>query len=203
MAAAKDATKEVEKNPTEGTAEDSSGGDASGNGSPSKKSLGPKEPPAFMWKLVGKSGGYVLTLFKAAEREDVEAQLQRLAREGYYQDLEILDINAEVKQSNPPAPPQGEKKGSDASAAKSAKRSKKAVRQPVIARPKVRSASSKSKAGDDTKTAKQAARKSKSTKSAKSAAKKSAGKKKTTKKTGTSKSTAKKSASRKAVKKKK
>ena len=40
-----------------------------------RKTSGPKDAVPFRWKLVGKSHGVVLTLFKAVEREEVEAQL--------------------------------------------------------------------------------------------------------------------------------
>ena len=39
-----------------------------------KKTLGQKEVIPFEWKLIGDAEGYSLTLFKAIEREEVEAQ---------------------------------------------------------------------------------------------------------------------------------
>lgn len=66
-----------------------------------RKPLGAKEVIPFKWKLVGRGGDLVVTLFKSVEREDVEAQFERLSREGYYADLQILDINAKVEQPKP------------------------------------------------------------------------------------------------------
>ena len=67
-----------------------------------KKSLGAKEPINFKWKLVGLSQGVALTLFKSVEREEIDAQLERLQKDGYYTELRILDINEKVLQPNPP-----------------------------------------------------------------------------------------------------
>ncbi|MCG3130940.1 MAG: hypothetical protein FLDDKLPJ_01714 [Phycisphaerae bacterium] len=64
-----------------------------------RRSIGAKEIIPFAWKLVGRSDGMTLTLFKAIEREEVEAQLERSVREGYYTDLKILPI------APPPPPP--------------------------------------------------------------------------------------------------
>ncbi len=66
-----------------------------------RRAPGTKEPIQFLWKLVGHSAGFALTLFKAVEREEVEAQLARIHREGYYTDLKVLDINAKVIQPTP------------------------------------------------------------------------------------------------------
>lgn len=60
---------------------------------------GAKDIPAFKWKLMGRSGDMFLTLFKAVEREEVEAQLERLGKESYYRDLRILDADTVVPQS--------------------------------------------------------------------------------------------------------
>jgi hypothetical protein len=68
-----------------------------------------KEPIIFKWKLIGTSNNMTLTLFKAVEREDVDAQYERTQREGYYTDLKILDADAKVDQ---PAQPKGTKKES-------------------------------------------------------------------------------------------
>jgi len=151
---------------------------------PGKKSLGPKDPPPFLWKLVGRSGHSILTLFKAAEREDADAQLARLSREGYYKDLQILDINAAVKQPKQPRQPAPPKKPARASTPKRPTAAKRVVRQPVIALPRVK------------KVAVAAATKKKTTKS--SPARKSSGKK-----AASRKPPAKKSPARKAIKKKK
>jgi len=74
-----------------------------------KRALGVKEPIIFKWKLVGTSHNATLTLFKAVEREDVDAQFDRTLREGYYTDLKILEADAKVDQ---PAQPKGTKKAS-------------------------------------------------------------------------------------------
>ncbi len=77
------------------------------NGVPVKKPLGVKEVIPFKWKLVGTVNHTTLTLFKAVEREDVEAQLERVGKEGYYTDLRILEKDAKVIQpKQPPKPPE-------------------------------------------------------------------------------------------------
>ena len=76
---------------------------------PGKRALGVKEPIIFKWKLIGTSHNATLTLFKAVEREDVDAQFERTQREGYYTDLKILEADAKVDQ---PAQPKGTKKAS-------------------------------------------------------------------------------------------
>lgn len=48
---------------------------------------------------MGRSGDMYLTLFKAVEREEVEAQLERLGKDSYYRDLRILDADTVVPQS--------------------------------------------------------------------------------------------------------
>ena len=59
-----------------------------------------KEPPAFKWKLAGYVDGLTVTLLKAVDQAEVEAQLERLQAEGYYRDLTIYPIDAKV----PPDP---------------------------------------------------------------------------------------------------
>lgn len=66
---------------------------------PGKKSLGVKEVIPFRWKLLGAADGLTLTLFKSVEREDSDAQLERLQKEGYYKDLRIVEADAKVEQS--------------------------------------------------------------------------------------------------------
>ena len=66
---------------------------------PRRGAPGAKEVPAFKWKLMGRSGDMFLTLFKAVEREEVEAQLERLGKDSYYRDLRILDADTVVPQS--------------------------------------------------------------------------------------------------------
>lgn len=63
-----------------------------------KRSLGVKEPIVFKWKIVGQAHGIILTLFKSVEREDADAQLQRLQGEGYYKDLQIVEAGAKIVQ---------------------------------------------------------------------------------------------------------
>jgi hypothetical protein len=63
-----------------------------------RRHAGAKEVIPFKWKLVGESYGAILTLFKSVEREESEAQLQRVQRDGYYTELRILDIDEEIKQ---------------------------------------------------------------------------------------------------------
>lgn len=68
---------------------------------PGRKSIGVKEVIPFAWKLVGRSDGMMLTLFKAVERDEVDAQFERLTAEGYYKDLQIHPIAPP-----PPKPPE-------------------------------------------------------------------------------------------------
>ena len=75
---------------------------APGGPVPGRKSLGVKEPIVFMWKIVGRSGHMNVTLFKSVEREEVETQIERLTRDGYYTHLQILEATAKVEQ--PPQP---------------------------------------------------------------------------------------------------
>ena len=63
-----------------------------------RKSLGTKEIIPFKWKVVGKSGDFVVTLFKSTERPEADAQLERAHREGYYTDLQIVDVDMQFKQ---------------------------------------------------------------------------------------------------------
>lgn len=80
---------------------------APGGPVPGRKSLGVKEPIVFNWKIVGRSGHMNVTLFKSVEREEVEAQLERLTRDGYYTNLQILEAKAKVEQ--PPQPKEAKK----------------------------------------------------------------------------------------------
>lgn len=70
-----------------------------------KRQLGVKEPIIFKWKILGASEGVILTLFKSVEREEADAQIERLGKEGYYKDLRIVDANEKVVQPKPPPPP--------------------------------------------------------------------------------------------------
>jgi hypothetical protein len=155
---------------------DSPNGNTSPTPAPSpKKPIGTKEVPAFAWKLVGLSSGVRVTLFKAVEHADVEAQLGRLTRDGYYTELEILDIDAKVTQPKSAAPkkssarktakakakptPKAARKKTSGTTSKTAKaRKKTAPARKVKTAPK-RSAKTATKAKKKTK-AKTAARKS-------------------------------------------
>ncbi len=128
-----------------------------------RKSLGVKEPIIFLWKIVGHANGLALTLFKSVEREDADAQLERLTRDGYYTNLEIMEATAKVVQPQPPkevkkaAKPREETKSSPrAESRKTAKSapSKRgsAARRPAARKPAAKSAS-KSSSGKSTKTA--------------------------------------------------
>lgn len=75
---------------------------APGGPVPGRKSLGVKEPIVFKWKVVGRSGHMNVTLFKSVEREEADAQLERLTRDGYYTNLLIMEAAAKVEQ--PPQP---------------------------------------------------------------------------------------------------
>ncbi len=80
---------------------------APGGPVPGRKSLGIKEPIVFKWKIVGRSGHMNVTLFKSVEREEAEAQLERLTRDGYYMHLQIMEASAKVDQ--PPQPKEAKK----------------------------------------------------------------------------------------------
>lgn len=67
-----------------------------------KRPLGVKEVIPLKWKVVGESGGLVLTLFKSVELEDSEAQLERLTKDGFYTNLRLLDVAEKITQ--PPQP---------------------------------------------------------------------------------------------------
>jgi len=69
---------------------------------PAKRPLGVKEPIEFKWKVIGRAAGMILTLFKAVERPDADAQFERLSREGYYKDLEVVESSMKIEQ--PPQP---------------------------------------------------------------------------------------------------
>ena len=85
--------------------------DAAAKRTAPRRSLNVKEIPPFEWKLVGKSRGVFLTLFKAVSLEDVEAQLERVRRDGYYTEISILPLDEPIKQ---PRPPFGRRRGGPA-----------------------------------------------------------------------------------------
>lgn len=134
------------------------------NGTPAKKPLGVKEVIPFQWKLVGTANNMTLTLFKAVEREDVEAQLDRVQKEGYYTNLLILEANAKVAQPKPlpkPAEPKSSKSGKLSEAASKPSKDKaesaaKLKSKKTAPAPKAKSASKPKKAE---KTAKRTAKK--------------------------------------------
>lgn len=75
---------------------------------PGKKPVGVKEVIPFAWKLIGQANGLFLTLFKSVEREDCDAQLDRVKRDGYYTNLRVAPLNEKVEQ---PKPAKSAKKG--------------------------------------------------------------------------------------------
>lgn len=72
-----------------------------------KRALGVKEPIEFKWKVLGSVPGAVLTLFKSVERMDADSQFERLTREGYYKDLQVVEALFKVEQ--PPQPKSAKK----------------------------------------------------------------------------------------------
>lgn len=200
---------------------------SSGDGATAKKSaMGAKEVPAFQWKLLGTANYATLTLFKSVERDDAEAQLERVHKDGYYKDLKIVDIDAKVAQPKQPAAlrkkAEARAKKEANEAKKAAAKSKKKTARPaatikISTRPSVKKAKAAAKAKAKAKaktTAKKAAKKAapKKKKAAAKTAKKSAkaspkkkaaSKKSTAKKAAAKKTTAKKAAAKKKTKRKK
>ena len=127
--AAKTAAKSKEPEELDGAPEADAPASSEGPAQPTtaKRSIGAKEPIIFMWKLLGTSDGVILTLFKAVEREEIEAHLERVAKEGYYTDLRIVDANEKVVQTKPPIPIAPEKPSA---------RSKKAAKPVTVKKPK-------------------------------------------------------------------
>lgn len=134
---------------------------------------GAKEVIPFEWKLIGEANGLALTLFKAIEREDVEAQLERVQREGYYGNLRILGNTEKVKQ--PASPKSGKAVRKEAGTKTTIKVKKAAVKRQKVLKnpPATKAAASKPRPKPKPKTAK--ASKAKATR--KSAKKKTAAKK--------------------------
>ncbi len=85
-------------NSASGPAPGSAQAPAPGSAQRPRKGPGTKDVPPFEWKLVGEANGVILTLFKAVERDEVEAQHVRLTKDGYYTKLRILDVNEKLKQ---------------------------------------------------------------------------------------------------------
>ncbi len=85
-----------------------------------KRSIGVKEVIPFAWKLLGDAcDGMTMTLFKAVEREEVEAHFERTTRDGHYNNLRIVKADEKIVQPkvknplhfiNSPKPPPPEKK---------------------------------------------------------------------------------------------
>lgn len=96
---------------TKDTAKTATNGNDADKRPPQRRSLNVKEIPPFEWKLVGKSRGAFLTLFKAVSREDVEAQLERVRHDGYYTEISILALDEPIKQ---PRPTFGRRRGGSA-----------------------------------------------------------------------------------------
>ncbi len=59
-----------------------------------------KEVIPFAWKLLGVARGAILTLFKSVEREETEAQMERVLRDGYYTNLRIVENDYKIKQNS-------------------------------------------------------------------------------------------------------
>lgn len=83
---------------------DSPEGSGEGTAVATKRPLGVKEVIPLKWKVVGESSGLVLTLFKSVEREDSDAQLERLTKDGFYTNLRILDVAEKITQTIKPEP---------------------------------------------------------------------------------------------------
>ncbi len=178
---------------------------AAGAGAPAappRRQLGVKEPIIFKWKLLGGAGDVMLTLFKSTEREDVDAQFERVQREGYYTNLKIVEADAKVPQSKKVKDSfDKERQQMGSVAEKKAREEKKPRTKEVLGEPKLirigrtKAAIAKAAAAEAKKLAKKAAKK-KPKKASKKAAKKKAKTKKVAK-------TATKKAAKKVVAKKK
>ena len=96
-----------------------------------KRAPGTKEVIPFRWKLVGESPDAVLTLFKAVEVGEVEAQLERTRKDGYYKNLRVLDIDAQIRQPVSAKTRQGARKSPKTAAATKAKKAQKVVSPPA------------------------------------------------------------------------
>lgn len=71
---------------------------AGATAAPARKPLGTKEVIPFAWKVIGLSGEMVLTLFKSIEKEDSEAHLARLGKDGAYKDLRLVEADFKIVQ---------------------------------------------------------------------------------------------------------
>lgn len=63
-----------------------------------RRPLGTKEVIPFAWKVIGVSGEMVLTLFKSIEKEDSEAHLARLGKDGGYRNLRLVEADYKISQ---------------------------------------------------------------------------------------------------------
>lgn len=143
-----------------------------------RRQLGVKEPIIFKWKLLGSAGDLMLTLFKSTEREDVDAQFERVQREGYYKDLKIVEADAKVPQSKKVKDTlDKERKQMGSAAEKKAREDKKPQSKKPLAAPKqirigrTKAAKARAIAAAAEKAAKKAAKKTRAKKSPKKAAK--------------------------------
>lgn len=130
---------------------------APGGPVPGRKSLGVKEPIVFKWKVIGRSGSMFVTLFKSVEREEVEAQLERLTRDGYYTHLQILEASAKVEQPPQPKEPKKIAKAKEP-AAKPSEKSSQQKSPPPKASSKSAAPSKKAPAGKSEKSSAKAAK---------------------------------------------
>lgn len=126
-----EAVEEVAVEPAVGVPASAPGGPV-----PGRKSLGVKEPIVFKWKVVGRSANMNVTLFKSVEREESEAQLDRLTRDGYYTHLQIMEAAAKVEQ---PPQPRETKESKKAKAKEKEAASKVASARAVADRPTTKS----------------------------------------------------------------
>lgn len=99
-----------------------------------KRTIPIKEPPPFKWKLIGYVEGLTVTLLKAIELPDAEAQLVRLAEEGYYRGLQIFPIDAKVPNDPQAARHSKERKAKELVVSKEKAR-KEAAKKPAAKAP--------------------------------------------------------------------
>ncbi len=163
-----------------------------------KRSIGVKEVIPFAWKLLGDAcDGMTMTLYKAVEREEVEAHLERSTRDGHYENLRIVAADELVVQPKVKSPLHFINTPKSASPEKVAvKTTKTKVIAPKVVRVKRKKVAEKS----TKKAVKKVAAKKKTKKAA--PAKKVKKKAAATKKKVVAKKTTKKTATKKAAKKK-
>lgn len=175
-------------------------GPAAGSPRPAhSRAPGTKEVIPFGWKVVGQSGGVALILFKSIERQDAEAHYERLAAEGYYQKLAIMENNAVVRQ--PKGTPRPVFTSAKFSMAKNKKTTTGSKAKASGSRMKVSASPSKAPARRAALPTTKGTTKAKAKAVAKSSTKRSATKKAPTKKAATKKAVAKAKARPKSTKK--